>query len=58
MITIDGEPVAFRFTEYGVRYQDGTVHQADNEMDARIQADLMHAEAVKHEVYEMAWETL
>lgn len=55
---IDGETVAFRFTEYGVRYADGTVHQADNEMDAKIQADLLEAEAVKHEVYEMEWETL
>jgi hypothetical protein len=58
MTLIDGEPVAFKFTEYGVRYKDGTVHQADNEMDARIQADLLEAEAVKHDVYEMEWETL
>jgi hypothetical protein len=55
---IDGKPVAFHFTEYAVRYNDGTIHECTSATDAQLQADAMQAEAITHEVYEMEWETL
>jgi hypothetical protein len=53
---LDGEPVAEHYFEHGVRYNDGTVHEAEDEADARLQAELYSAARVRRAVYVMTWE--
>lgn len=53
---LDGEPVAEYYHEFGVEYADGTVHEADDEADARLQAEFYRATVKRRAIYVMNWE--